>query len=109
MSCPHCGQKSGAKDTFCSACGKALSTDQETALHSFGPWGTGICFSRPEFFTVIHNNDTKIVLTERSISGYSSFNNSTRFEVPYEAITATECLIICSGKFFGFSTVKRKK
>ena len=90
MSCPHCGQKVGDKDTFCSACGKRLSANQEAVLHSFGPWGTGVCFSRPGFFTVIHNNDTKIVLTERCISGYSSFTNSTRFQVPYEAITATE-------------------
>lgn len=90
MYCPSCGTKAGEADSYCSKCGKSLTAQQETVLYSFGPWGTGICFSRPSFFTVIHKNDTKIVSTNQRLSGYSSFTNSLRFQMPYEAITNTE-------------------
>jgi hypothetical protein len=90
MSCPSCGAKVGENDNFCSACGKNLKREEETELFSFGPWGTGVCFSRPSFLTMIQKNDTKIVFTNRRISGYSSFTNSLRFQVPYEAIISEE-------------------
>lgn len=90
MSCPNCGEKINPQDNFCTACGKNLTTEQETVLYSFGPWGTGICFSKPSFFSIIQKNNTRIELTNHKISGYSKFTNSPRFEVHYNSIIAKE-------------------
>jgi hypothetical protein len=69
---------------------KNLNKQQETVLYSFGPFGTGICFSKPTFFTVIQKNNTRIELTNTKISGYSTFSNKPRFEIPYDSIIAME-------------------
>jgi len=90
MFCGNCGAKVDEKDSFCASCGKSLVANPQTELYSFGPWGTGICFSRPGFLTMIQRNNTKIVLTNEGVSGYSSFTNSERFQIPYSAIVATE-------------------
>ena len=90
MYCGYCGAKVGEKDGFCSFCGKSLVADVRTELYSFGPWGTGVCFSRPGFLTLIQRNNTKIVLTNYGISGYSTLTNSERFQIPYNAIVTTE-------------------
>jgi hypothetical protein len=92
MFCPACGAQVNEGDSFCSKCGKNLAAQPqgETVLYSFGPFGTGVCFSRPSFFTVIHRNDTRIVLTGQKLSGFSSFNNSLRLQVPYSAIANAE-------------------
>jgi hypothetical protein len=83
--------KVGDQDRFCSACGKSLTGEQETELYSFGPGGVSVCFSRPRFFVWTQRNNTKIVLTNRRIYGSSIFSaDSLRFQVPYEAILATE-------------------
>jgi hypothetical protein len=76
---------------------------QETELYSFGPMGVGICFRRPGFFVPRLENSTRIVLTNRRIYGYPQrsgmistkllpVKDKSRFEVPYDAIIATEQL-----------------
>ncbi len=90
MSCSNCGQKINEQANFCIACGKKLAKEPETVLYSFGPWGTGICFSKPSFFSVIQKNNTRIELTKEKISGYSTFTNKPRFEVAYNSIIAEE-------------------
>ena len=90
MNCTNCGEKINEQDNFCTACGKKLTNKQDTVLYSFGPWGTGVCFSKPSFFTVIQKNNTRIELTDHTISGYSTFTNKPRFEIPYNSIIAEE-------------------
>jgi len=90
MYCGNCGEKIDEKDSFCPSCGKSLVGDGRAELYSFGPWGTGVCFSRPGFLTLIQKNNTKIVLTKDRISGYSTLTNSERFQIPYNTIVAME-------------------
>jgi hypothetical protein len=90
MNCHKCGEKINEQDNFCAACGKNLTKEQDAVLYSFGPWGTGVCFGKPVFFSVIHKNDTRIELTNQKISGYSTFTNKPRFVVPYNSIIAAE-------------------
>jgi hypothetical protein len=90
MYCGNCGTKVGEKVSFCSTCGKNLVKETQNDLYSFGPFGTGICFSRPGFLSLIQKNNTKIVVTNNGISGYSTFRNSVRFEIAYSSIVATE-------------------
>lgn len=90
MFCPKCGYPVNSGDRFCGACGIALANQTETVVHSFGPFGTGVCFSRPGFFTVIQKNDTKIVVTDRRIYGESTLSGSLRFNVPYTVVAAAE-------------------
>jgi hypothetical protein len=90
MNCPNCGEKINEQDKFCAACGKNLTKEQDTVLYSFGPFGTGICFSKPSFFTLIQKNNTRIELTNQKISGYSPSTNKPRFEIPYNSIISEE-------------------
>jgi hypothetical protein len=90
MYCGDCGAKVDEKDSFCASCGKSLVADDRAELYSFGPWGTGVCFSRPGFLTLIQKNNTKIMLTNDRLSGYSMLTNSERFQIPYKAIVMTE-------------------
>lgn len=90
MNCPNCGEKTTEQDNFCSKCGKKLTTSQDTVIYSFGPWGTGVCFGKPSFFSMIQKNNTRIELTNSKISGYSTLTNKPRFEVPYNSIIAEE-------------------
>jgi zinc-ribbon domain len=89
MNCPNCGEKINEHDNFCTACGKNLTNSQETVIYSFGPWGTGICLSKPSFLTMIQKNITKIELTDQRISGYST-PTKPRFEIPYNSIIGME-------------------
>ena len=59
-------------------------------MYSFGPLGTGVCFSKPSFFSIIQKNNTRIEATNSKISGYSTFTNKPRFEVPYNSIITEE-------------------
>jgi hypothetical protein len=84
--------------------GKNVSGEaQETELYSFGPMGIGICFRRPGFFVPRLENSTRVALTNQRIYGYPHgngmistkllpFKDKSRFEVPYDAIIATEQL-----------------
>jgi hypothetical protein len=90
MFCQSCGVQVDERDLFCSGCGKSLSGNQETEIFSFGPWLVNVCFSRPGTFVLMQKNNTKIVLTNQQIYGSSTFNNSTRFQVPYPTILALE-------------------
>jgi zinc-ribbon domain len=90
MFCPNCGVQVADKDRFCTSCGKPLVVQQETVLHSFGPWGVNFCFGRPGTFVMMHKNDTKITLTNQKISGTSVHSNKLRFEVSYLAILEKE-------------------
>jgi hypothetical protein len=90
MFCSNCGSKTAENDSFCSKCGKSLVPNTETELLSFGPWGTGISNSHPTFTTIIQKNNTKITLTNNTITGYSTHNNKKRFQIPYDNIVATE-------------------
>jgi hypothetical protein len=91
VTCPKCGSLTGNADRFCSFCGASLMEAPETVLYSFGPWGTGICFKRPRFFTVIQKNDTIITATDRRVCGESSFKRGTlRFNVPYKEVHSME-------------------
>src|SRR3972149_2113830 len=86
MFCSNCGNKVNSEDQFCSTCGARLADAQERELYSFGPWGTGVCFSRPSFFTVIQKNNARIAVTDRRILGESTFSRgSLRFDIPYKA------------------------
>ncbi len=78
------------QDRFCTACGKPLAVEQETVLHSFGPWGVNFCFGRPGTFVMMHKNDTKITLTNQKIYGTSIHANAHLFEVPYVTILEKE-------------------
>jgi hypothetical protein len=90
MYCPSRGVKVVELDQFCVACGKSLFGKQETELYSFGPWLVNVCFSRPGTFVWMQKNNTKIILTNQRIYGSSTFNNSTRFQVPYPTILSME-------------------
>jgi hypothetical protein len=90
MSCPICGEKINEQDNFCTSCGKSITKIQDRVIYSFGPWGTGICFSKPSFFTMIQKNNTRIELTDQKISGYSTFSRKPRFEISYNSISAQE-------------------
>ena len=75
---------------------KCMADDaQETDLYSFGPTGVGICFRRPGFFVPRYENSTRIILTNRRICSCPTsralfFKDKLRFEVPYDAMVATE-------------------
>jgi len=90
MFCPSCGVNVGERDLFCTACGRKLSSNQETELYSFGPGLVNVCFGRPGTFVLMHKNDTKIVLTNQRIYGSSTLTNSTRFQISYSDILAKE-------------------
>jgi len=63
----------------------------ETVVYRFGPWGTGVCFKRPSFFTVLHKNNTIITATDRRICGESTFKRGTlRFNVPYNEVRSMD-------------------
>jgi hypothetical protein len=92
MFCSNCGKPTNIADQFCSACGARLASAlEERTLDAFGPMGTGVCFKRPSFFTVIQKNDTRISATDRRICGESSFKPGTlRFNVPYSEVVSVE-------------------
>ncbi len=91
MTCSRCGNRTGNEDRFCSFCGASLTDAPEIVLYTFGPWGTGVCFKRPSFFTVIQKNDTLITATDRRIYGESTFKRGTlRFNVRHDAVRLTE-------------------
>ena len=89
MICQNCG-KVNDQDLFCVSCGKSLTSNLETELYSFGPWGVNVCFSRPGTFVLMHKNDTKIVLSNQRIYGVTTLTNSTRFQLSYSDILARE-------------------
>ncbi|MCJ7631979.1 hypothetical protein MUP77_06245 [Candidatus Bathyarchaeota archaeon] len=69
----------------------------EKELCSFGPRGVRICFSRPGFFTPLAKNITRIVLTDKGISGepqtignLSFFKDKAGFQVPINSIALIE-------------------
>jgi hypothetical protein len=92
MFCSNCGKPTKTADQFCSACGTRLaSAMEERTLDAFGPMGTGVCFKRPSFFTVIQKNDTRIVVTDKRICGESTFKpGSLRFNVPYSEVVTLD-------------------
>lgn len=105
MYCSKCGARIGETDRFCPECGKgasdmASSETEERELYSFGPLGVTICFSRPTMFALTFRNMTRIVLTDERIYGFPKgslaptellpFKSKAQFQVPYEAILATE-------------------
>ena len=90
MLCSNCGSNVGSQDRVCTACGKPLVGEQETVLHSFGPWGVNFCFGRPGTFVMMHKNDTKVTLTNQRIFGTSIHTNSHPFEVAYLTILEKE-------------------
>jgi hypothetical protein len=92
MFCPNCGGNTKTTDRFCSNCGKPLTGQtEERTLIQIGPMGTGVCFKRPNFFTVIQKNDTRIVATDRRICGESTFKRGKlRFNVPYSEVVSAE-------------------
>ena len=92
MLCPNCGADVSGQDQYCSACGKSLTGGEEAVLHSFGPFGVNVCFSRPGVFVWMQKNNTKIFVTNRRVCGASahSLSDSMRFQVPFGAILAKE-------------------
>jgi len=62
--------------------------EPEKVLLHFGPFGTGVCFNRPSFFTIIQKNDTRIVVTDREICGELTFKrNSLMFNIRCEVVS----------------------
>ena len=105
MYCSKCGAKMGETDRLCPKCGKGVSNGadgktEESELYSFGPMGVTISFSRPTMFALTYRNMTRIVLTDKRIYGFPKgslaptellpFKSKAQFQVPYEAILATE-------------------
>ncbi|MGA3191455.1 MAG: hypothetical protein ABSD73_02960 [Candidatus Bathyarchaeia archaeon] len=71
------------------------SEPQEKELYSFGPMGVRICFSRPEFFTPVARNITRVVFTDRRIYGVHRgslpfFKDKASFQVTYASIVSME-------------------
>ena len=70
-----------------------MTSEKETVLISFGPFGVSVCFGRPGPTKVAYKNNTRIIVTDRRIYGSdrSIFSSGfLRFEAPYSTVVSTE-------------------